>query len=352
MALKYWWMLPLGLAVLAAGAAWLWRRRDAVQEHVPVAHAERLTELPAYRRAVAAHRKRLVCTLVALAVLAVALLVAAARPVSESSSIPETLNRDIMLCLDVSGSMLETDEAIVGVFSQLVGNFKGERIGMTIFDSSAVMVFPLTDDYEFVEAELAAATKALGSDAAAFDYLAGTYEVAGSSLIGDGLASCVNGFPAAGKTAGENAGEAERSRSIIFATDNMLAGRPLFTLEQATGLAKTAKARVYAFNPNDYGPGAGETGSRGSGTVPLFGDAAAGLKKTAEATGGAYYALESKEAVASIVEKVQATEASLLLGAPQKTVLDHPGVALGVAGVALLALATVATAGAMRRVRP
>ena len=376
MALKYWWLLPLGLAVLAAAGAWLWRRRDAVQEHSPVAHAERLTELPAYRQAVAAHRKRLACTLAAFAVLAVSLLVAAARPVSESSSIPEQLNRDIMLCLDVSGSMLETDEAIVGVFSQLVGNFKGERIGMTIFDSSAVMVFPLTDDYEFVEAELATATQALSSDAGTFDYLAGTYEAAGSSLIGDGLANCVNGFPAAGKAAGET----ERSRSIIFATDNMLAGRPLFTLEQATGLAKTAKARVYAFNPNDYGPtgsGASESGPNesgssgsdpgsgslgsiasdsggygptGSGAVPLFGDAAAGLQKTAEATGGAYYALESEEAVPSIVEKVQATEASLLLGAPQKTVVDHPGAALGVAGLALLALALVAAAA--RRGRP
>ena len=368
MALKYWWLLPLGLAALAAVAVLLWRRQDAGAPHSPVAHAERLTELPAYKHALASYRRRLVAAVVALAVLAVSLLVAAARPVSESSTIPEQFNRDIMLCLDVSGSMLDTDEAIIGVFSQLVGKFQGERIAMTIFDSSAVMVFPLTDDYEFVAGELAAATKALGSADIAIDYLAGTHEADGSSLIGDGLASCVKGFPAAENAAakggvGDSAtGEKARSRSIIFATDNMLAGRPLFTLEQATVLAKTANARVYAFNPNDYG--SSDYGSNEFGMFPLFGDAAGGLKKTAAATGGAYYALESEEAVPSIVEKVQATEASRLLGAPHKTIVDYPGVPLGVAVLALLALTllsvpTSATSRAassaaawVRRVRP
>ncbi|WP_207344743.1 VWA domain-containing protein [Arthrobacter sp. E3] len=368
MALKYWWLLPLGLAAVAAVVILLWRRQGIVISPTPVAHAERLTELPAYKQALASYRKRLVAAVVALAVLAVSLLVAAARPVSESSTVPEQFNRDIMLCLDVSGSMLDTDVAIMGVFSQLVGKFQGERIAMTIFDSSAVMVFPLTDDYEFVAGELAAATKALGSADIAIDYLAGTHEADGSSLIGDGLASCVKGFPAAENTAaksavGDNsAAEKGRSRSIILATDNMLAGRPLFTLEQATELAKTANTRVYAFNPNDYG--SSDYGSNEFGMFPLLGDAAVGLKQTASATGGAYYALESEEAVASIVEKVQATEASRLLGAPHKSLVDHPGVPLGIAAVALLALAllrvpTSATARAtasvsawVRRVRP
>ena len=127
-----------------------------------MAHAERLTALPAYQKACGAAQSWLVTALAALAVLAVSLIVAAARPVSESTSIPEQRNRDIMLCLDVSGSMLDTDQAIVDVFAKLVGSFKGERIGITIFDSSAVMVFPLTDDYEFVADELTVAKKALG----------------------------------------------------------------------------------------------------------------------------------------------------------------------------------------------
>jgi Ca-activated chloride channel family protein len=318
-ALTYWWLLPLGVVVLAVVVVIFWRRHEGAARLIPVAHAERLTALPAYRKAVRQRRAWLLTALAAVAVLGLSLLTAAARPVTEGTSIPERLNRDIMLCLDVSGSMLDTDEAIVTVFSKLVGNFKGERIGLTIFDSSSVMVFPLTDDYEFVAEELNVAQKALSPDAGSFEYFAGTYEMPGSSLIGDGLASCAKGFPASGA-------EEERSRSIILATDNMLAGKPIFTLAEATTLTAKAKIRVYALNPNDYGQNS------------LFGAAAENLKKAATATGGAYYALESESAVASIVGKVQATEAATLKGAPQKTLLDHPGWPLGLALLSVLVL--------------
>ncbi|SEE10824.1 von Willebrand factor type A domain-containing protein [Arthrobacter alpinus] len=319
MALTYWWLLPLGAVGLAVVVVFFWRRRADGARLIPVAHADRLTALPAYQKAVRQRRSWLLAALAAVVVLALSLMTAAARPVTERTSIPERLNRDIMLCLDVSGSMLDTDEAIVTVFSKLVGNFKGERIGLTIFDSSAVTVFPLTDDYEFVAEELKTAQKALGLDADSFEYFAGTYERPGSSLIGDGLASCVQGFPATGQ-------DEQRSRSIILATDNMLAGKPIFTLAQASDLTAKAKIRVYALNPNDFGQST------------LFGAAAENLKKAATTTGGAYYPLESESTVASIVDKVQATEAATLKGAPQKTVLDHPAWPLGLALASLLVL--------------
>ncbi|WP_343317481.1 VWA domain-containing protein [Arthrobacter sp. TMP15] len=318
MALKYWWLLPLALAMIVAVAVIFWRRGDSTVPRTPVAHVDRLTALPAYKRAVAQRRKWLLVALAALAVLGLSLAVAAARPIKEETFNPEHVNRDIMLCLDVSGSMLGTDEAIVSVFSKLVGNFRGERIGLTIFDSSAVMVFPLTDDYEFVTGELTVAQKALGMDTSTFEYFAGTYEAPGSSLIGDGLASCVNGFPATA--------DPQRSRSIIFATDNMLAGKPIFALSEAALLAKNTGIRVYSLNPNDFG------------SKTAFGQAADGLKKTSSSTGGSYHALESDAAVESIVNQVQATESSKLQGAPQITVLDQPGGPLGAALVSLLLL--------------
>ena len=292
MALTYWWLLPLGVVGRADVFVIFWRRHEDAATLIPVANTERLTALPTYRKAVRQRRAWLLTALVAVAVLGLSLLTAAARPVTESTSIPERQNRDIMLCLDVSNSMLDTDEAIATMFAKLVGNFKGERIGLTIFDSSSVMVFPLTADYEFVAEELNVAQKALGTDAGSFEYFAGTYEMPGSSLIGDSLASCAKGFPPSGAQ--------ERSRSIVLATDNMLAGKPIFTLAEATTLASTAKMRVYALNPNDFGLNS------------LFGAAAENLKKTATATGGAYHALESESAVASIVSKVQATEAATL----------------------------------------
>lgn len=318
MALSYWWLLPLALLAMAGTLVFLWRRRALGAPRTPVAHADRLTALPEYQAAVARRRRWLAAALAAVGALALSLAVAAARPVTETMNAPESVNRDIMLCLDVSGSMLDTDEAIVSVFAELVGSFKGERIGLIIFDSSAVTVFPLTDDYDFVAEQLEVARESLMGAGGGYEFFAGTYESAGSSLIGDGLASCANGFPAAGDT--------QRSRSIIFATDNMLAGKSLFSLAESAALAKESGLRVYSLNPNDFG------------SSTIFGDAAEGLKQASSTTGGEYYSLEEQTAVKSIVDSVQATEASRLHGAPQKTVTDQPAWPLGTALVSLLVL--------------
>lgn len=316
MALMYWWMVPLLVLAAAAVAYAVWRRRGSAQPTL-VAHAERLTALPEYHAALAKRRHWMRVGVAGVVLLLLSLALAAARPVSVTSSTPEKVNRDIMLCLDVSGSMISTDAAIVDVFSQLVTGFKGERIGLVIFDSSAVTVFPLTDDYDFVAEQLGTAKDAL-EDGGGYEFFSGTFESPGSSLIGDGLASCATGFPDAGTT--------QRSRSIILATDNMLAGKPLFSLAEAAALTQEKKIRIYTLNPNDFGE------------IPLFGDSAEGLRKASSQTGGAYFALDDRQAVAQIVKQVQSTEAARMKGAPQKSILDQPGWALGGALAALMLL--------------
>jgi Ca-activated chloride channel family protein len=313
MALTLWWLIPLGLAVLAVVAVLVFRRRTPTASGAPVAHADRLTSLPSYRAALKSHRRWLGVLCACGVLLAGSTLVAAARPAQQRTNTPEEANRDIVLCLDVSGSMIETDQAIVDVFGSLVSEFKGERIGLTIFDASAVQVFPLTDDYELVTSELDRARKALGRDSNTFSFFDGVYLGEGSSLIGDGLASCVTGFP--------KLDTEKRSRSIILATDNMLMGKPIFSLDQAAALATTDKVRVYAINPNGYA----------SGTDGKAGQAADALRAAAAGTGGDYFGLDNADAVHSIVSKVQATEAAKTKGAPLVSVLDQPALPLGAA---------------------
>lgn len=172
-------------------------------------------------------------------------------------------------------------------------------------------------------------------------FLDGTWNGRGSSLIGDGLASCANGFPDTG-SGNIGSGDADRpdagqrrSRSIVLATDNFLSGDPIFTLEQAAALARERDVRVYALNPGDfdYGPGPGQPGAR--------------LRTAAEASGGAYYQLDSPDAVAGIVRSVQETEATALKGAPRAVVSDRPELPLALALVSGLVLA-----GASWRLRP
>lgn len=355
MELMFWWLIPVA-ALLVAVALWLGFRSDpqANVRRRAVAHADRLTALPEYQSALRRHRRWLAVAALAAASLLVSAVAAAARPVELTTIRPEQRNRDIMLCLDTSGSMSSADAAVVEVFTALANEFDGERIGLTIFDSSAVQVFPLTDDYQYVQEQLTLAKDAFDGNPGSAGFLDGTWNGRGSSLIGDGLASCVNGFPgtgsgsagpditgsASGSTASGSPGSGgtdsqQRSRSVVLATDNYLSGDPIFTLEEAGALARDAGVRVYALNPGDfdYGPGPGQPGAR--------------LRAAAETSGGAYYPLDGPDAVAGIVRRVQETEASAMLGAPRAVVSDRPDLPLAIALLSGLVLA-----GASWRLRP
>lgn len=93
---------------------------------------------------------------------------------------------------------------------ELVKHFEGERIGLSIFNSTSRTVFPLTDDYELVTKQLTSASKALKgvesqddidkmSDAEYQDianWLEGTQNRKdATSLIGDGVVSCAAMLP-------------------------------------------------------------------------------------------------------------------------------------------------------------
>jgi hypothetical protein len=183
-----------------------------------------------------------------------------------------------------------------------------------------VQLFPLTDDYSYVAEQLETARKAFDGDASG-SFFDGTGSGEGSSLIGDGLASCVQSFPGA-----DNAG---RPRSIILATDNYVSGKPIFTLEQAAQLAEPKGIKINALNPGDYDFGEDKT------------QPGATLRAMAEASGGSYFALDNPEAVPGIVQKVQEGEAGILQRAPQAAISDNPVLPLSVAllagGVLLLA---------------
>lgn len=318
MGLMLWWVLPLAAAALAfvAWAAYRPNHRDNARRR-PAAHADRLTMLPEYQAALRRHRRWLAVAALACAALLASSAVAAARPASITTTRPEQHNRDIVLCLDASGSMSSADAAVVDLFAELAREFKGERIGLTVFDSTAIQVFPLTDDYGYAQEQLLLARDAFEGKPGSSGFLDGTWSGRGSSLIGDGLASCLNSFPR--QAAAPGTGTPQRSRSVVLATDNLLSGDPIMALEEAASLAKDRGVRVHALNPGDldYGRGAGQPGAT--------------LRAAAESTGGGYYALDTPDAVPGIVAAVEETETAAIQGAPRAVVADEPGLAPAVA---------------------
>ncbi|MBX3194426.1 MAG: VWA domain-containing protein [Microbacteriaceae bacterium] len=285
------------------------------------AHTERLLALPeyrgAYRRALVKLGGMVLLVLVALG----ALSVVAARPITTDIADTDRVNRDIVLCLDVSGSMTAADAAIVGRFLELVEQFHGERIALVVWDSSAAQVFPLNDDYDYVEEKLASVQDEVSSDVGDVGDLfggdpdgdppiwAGTDLGNGSSLIGDGLASCVLRF--------DNP-DLERSRTIILATDNALAGDPIVTLEEATSFALEREVRVYGITPSG-----------------MFGPDEDDLRDQLRRTGGEVFGVDDTGAGQNIVDEVLDDQATTLEGVPELVVIDHPGWPFRIAVLAL-----------------
>lgn len=303
-----------GVAIVA-GVLIGWRARTRAAVGAPIARAERVRRMPSVRRAVGVRIVGLAgAALLALGALAAAGVVGA-RPMDERIVQPETHSRDVMLCLDVSGSMTDVDAEVLKVFIDLADDFEGERIGLTIFNSSPVQIFPLTDDYAFVRDNLDRIRESFDYYEAIPEFWVGTLNGQGASLVGDGLAACALGF---------DHPDDERARSIILATDNEVNGAENITLDKASAYAASLGARVFAIDPAPEGSATGEA-----------------LRAAAVSTGGGYFGLHDTTTVSGIVEEVQAQDATVLKGEPRIVRIDAPGPWLIVVVVAALALVVV-----------
>ncbi len=319
--LKWPGVLGLGtlLGILLAYAVYRHMSRRQARAAAAVANSSALTELPEYRRALRLHRIRMAVLAASAVLLGGAALVGAARPLDTTIDKPQTRSRDIMLCLDISGSMAAYDATLVSTFKTLVTSFEGERIGLVIFNSSAATVFPLTDDYDFINDELDSASRALTGDPEYDSFFAGTFNGRGTSLIGDGLATCASSFDKV---------DLQRARSVVFATDNHLAGRPIIDVDEAGELAKAKGVRVYGLNPEEDGAD----------------DEAMEMRDIVTGTGGRYFAMNDQAAIKGIVDAVQLQEATLIDAASRSLYSDNPTLPIALAGIGL-----VGVIGASRR---
>ena len=328
MELTYWWLSLLLFAAIVV-AFFLVKRHSKKHPSpksaaLPLANSYRLTKLPEYQQLLRRYRW-LLGGVLAFSLIAVLMsIINAGRPTTSTVTTPSTKNRDIMLCLDVSGSMQEADATLTKIYASLAKDFDGERIGLVVFDSSPVTVFPLTNDYTFVQEQLTEVSRVLGALdlkssgptttqqlndwSEAYDKIfSGTSEGNGASLIGDGLAGCVNRFDHL---------DSKRSRSIIFGTDNYVSGTPIVTLSEAADIAKSKDVRVYGFNPSDTSRYLSQTKE------------SIEYKKAMLTTGGDYYQMDNTAALAGIVQKITAQDATRFTGTPHIVYTDKPAVFL------------------------
>ncbi len=281
------------------------RRRKKFKGGTKAAEADYIKEIPYFRRKMRIYKvlKFFLSTVIIANLLISGFLMA--MPYKTEVNEIKNMNRDIILCMDISTTVDHLNFELVGKLKEVVENLNGERFGIVIFNTSPLYLCPLTTDYEQVLNELDIIEEALDLR---YDYYngSGSYsnrlveldeyisagtlvgnEERGSSIIGDGLAAAALDFTNIEE-------DPDRSRIIIFSTDNDLQGDEIITLPEAGQLCVDRGITVY-----------------GIGTEQMYPSDKAMMRDAVEMTGGEFYYGEDSRVVSNIIDNIQEHVASL-----------------------------------------
>ena len=219
-----------------------------------------------------------------------ALIIAMARPrnsFTETSTDGQGI--DMVLCLDISGSMTERDfipnrlEAAKNVAMDFVRSREGDRIGVVIFSNISFTLTPVTTDYNMVLQQISQINS-------------GYLEEEGTA-IGSGLATSIDRLRYS----------KAKSKVIILLTDGMDFGGKI-SPDIATSMAKTYGIKVYTI-----GIGSNKTvddnDPLGQGTRQLDFNPEL-LKNIARQTGGQYFQAADNKTLAKVYESIGKLEKS------------------------------------------
>ena len=228
-----------------------------------------------------------------------------ARPYKTESKQLANYNRDIILCMDISTTCDNLNAELIEKLEDVVKELNGERFGIVIFNTSPVLLCPLTNDYNYIIEVLEKVKSGLKMR---LDYMNGKVlfsdklyemeayisngtlvdnETRGSSIIGDGLAAaCLDFYDYEEKP--------DRTRVIIFSTDNDLLGEEIVTLPEAGEMCQERDITVF-----------------GVGTEQMESSQRQMMKETVEGTGGTFYYGEDKDMVENIVADIRKQIATL-----------------------------------------
>ena len=303
------WVLYIGIPILIA-LCLIKFKKNKVNKDVgkKIANTEFVKETSYFKNLM--RRYKILRTL-AIAFCALSLLftlVLIARSMEKKKKKRDEFKRDIFLCMDVSSSMDGINAEVSRTLRDMVKGLEGDRFGIVIFNSSACTVIPLTDDYEFVVQTLDALEASFsvvydGTNIAEKQRISafienGTSERDGASIMSDGLVTCAFDFPDLDK---------ERSRVIIFSTDNALNGDPIYTMDEATDVCKEKKIKVYAVTPEYY------TDEKA-------------FNRAITKTGGKVYKTDSEETVSAVVKEIEQIERTKVDDKTVAQVNDKPQV--------------------------
>jgi len=240
------------------------------------------------------------------------LVIAAANPtwLDDPISLPNE-GRDIMLAVDLSGSMTEQDMAYNGryvdrltmvkaVLTDFIEQRQGDRLGLILFGDTAFLQTPLTRDVQTVSKMLSESQIGL---------------VGRATAIGDALGLSVKRF----------ANKEQSNRILVLLTDGKNTAGNLQP-EEALLLAREEGIKVYTI-------GVGSDNARGLGVFNMLGASGGSnldenlLKKIADQTGGLYFRAKDVAGLAQIyaeLDKLEPISSDEQTFRPQSSLFYYP----------------------------
>lgn len=324
----------LSIAILTVN----FKRKGKYTSGKKVANTKYIKESEYYKAKIRKHRiySVLIGIISAMCICMTSILVA--RPITKQSKSDTKYNRDIIIGLDISLSENEVNLELVKKFRKIIPSIEGDRIGIVLFNTAPVVYCPLTEDYDYVDEclktiqeQIEVVIKNNGTIPYSYDedgmktrslWYGGTIannKEKGSSLVGDGLAGTISSFP-------DLKDNKDRTRIIIFATDNDVSGTETITLEEACKYCKQYKINLYAYCPSvDM-------------NMYTSKEKIASYKKAVEEeAGGKFYVGSLEKMSSSIVNEIKDTKVSAMNTSVRTIITDHPEV-LSVTVIILVAI--------------
>ena len=224
----------------------------------------------------------------------VLLIVALARPVEEHAEQETTIEGiDIVLAMDISGSMLAQDfkpnriESAKKIAAEFVADREGDRISIVAFAGEAFTQCPLTTDRGAVQTSLAHLRSGIIEDGTA---------------IGNGLATAINRLRES----------SSKSKVVVLLTDGVNNSGSMSPL-MAADIAKNMGIKVYTI-------GVGRRGTAPTPVIDPFGNVGLAmveveideelLREISSMTGAKYFRAENAEALTKIYDEIDQMEKS------------------------------------------
>jgi len=310
------WALPLAFLALPLPLLIYFLLPAATQAQAPTLRVPNVAPYKAYTSNVVRPSFKSIIRIVLLSLAWLALVTATARPQSfaEPIGVPAS-GRDLLMGIDISGSMRETDlyagntrasrmAVVKQVAQEFVSRRTGDRIGLIMFGSQAYVQTPLTYDHETVQHFLSEAVVGLAGR---------------STAIGDAIGLGVKRLRE----------RPDSSRVLILLTDGANSAGVVDPVEAAK-VAAASGIRIYSIG----------VGSERAGFNTPFGRSAqrseldeATLQAISDVTGGQYFRARNQQELSNIyleIDRLEPTEQDTQEFRPRNELFAWP---LGVAVV-------------------